>query len=249
VWVRGFVSPQALVLVNYNYSEVGMKKRKSFTLIELLVVVAIIAVLVAILLPGLHRARESARSLVCQNILKGFGLANEIYANESNDWYVPVKLQTGWVIWQANDLFRRNLSLAEDRSIYALPGMICPDAKLSFQNIDAQGRYSMQQSWGMNVTSWESVLMTADIAYRRSKISSPNRKALFMDAMDWWVLQWWSDAYLTEDIPNVMAAAYRHGSNTMNVGFFDGHAGPVFHQQASRIDNPNSDVLWNPCDE
>ena len=63
-------------------------KRKGFTLIELLVVVAIIAILAAMLLPALSRARERARQAVCIANLKQMGLACLLYANDNNE-YLP----------------------------------------------------------------------------------------------------------------------------------------------------------------
>ncbi len=59
-----------------------------FTLIELLVVVAIIAVLVAILLPGLQSAREAARKIVCGTHLQQTGLQVNYYAQD-NQGYLP----------------------------------------------------------------------------------------------------------------------------------------------------------------
>ena len=62
-----------------------MKRKAGFTLIELLVVVAIIALLIAILLPSLGRARESARRSTCAANLKAIGTSAATYAAENSD--------------------------------------------------------------------------------------------------------------------------------------------------------------------
>ena len=61
-----------------------MRKSSGFTLIELLVVIAIIAVLMAILMPALHRVREQGKRAVCLGNLKQFGLAWIMYADEND---------------------------------------------------------------------------------------------------------------------------------------------------------------------
>jgi len=58
---------------------------RGFTLIELLVVVAIIALLIAILLPALGRARDQGKDTVCRSNLHQFGLATFQYADDNSD--------------------------------------------------------------------------------------------------------------------------------------------------------------------
>src|SRR5690606_40682021 len=58
------------------------ERNTGFTLIEVLVVVAIIALLVAILLPSLARAREQARAAVCKTSMKQILTAKSIYVAE-----------------------------------------------------------------------------------------------------------------------------------------------------------------------
>ncbi len=65
------------------------KSREGFTLIELLIVVAIIAILAAMLLPALSKAREAARAVVCKNKLRQFGVWLAEYQDNNNDYLFP----------------------------------------------------------------------------------------------------------------------------------------------------------------
>jgi prepilin-type N-terminal cleavage/methylation domain-containing protein/prepilin-type processing-associated H-X9-DG protein len=63
--------------------------RRAFTLIELLVVIAILAILAALLLPVLSRAKQWAQGERCLNNGKQLMLATRLYAGENNDFYPP----------------------------------------------------------------------------------------------------------------------------------------------------------------
>ncbi len=64
-----------------------LNSKRGFTLIELLVVIAIIAILAAMLLPALSRAKAQADSAVCKNHLEQMGVALQLYLHDNQDGY------------------------------------------------------------------------------------------------------------------------------------------------------------------
>jgi prepilin-type N-terminal cleavage/methylation domain-containing protein len=103
--------------------------RRAFTLVELLVVVAIVALLAALLLPALARAKESGRTAVCANSARQLALAAMTYSLDFNNRLPPFR---EW-------LCRRNGDLTTGRLypyLGARGGYLCPTDRLEL----ARGR-------------------------------------------------------------------------------------------------------------
>ncbi|MEX0677116.1 MAG: DUF1559 domain-containing protein [Pirellulales bacterium] len=151
--------------------------RRAFTLVELLVVIAIVGVLVALLLPAVQAARESARRSQCQNNLKQIGLAVQNFEDSKGQFPPSFEIAPGTVLSGNNgswSIHGRILPYMEESAAYDLVnldiawdaqvGTGVPTMRVSFYQCPSEMNdtvrtksgdpYTYPLTYGFNLGTW-----------------------------------------------------------------------------------------------
>lgn len=175
-----------------------------FTLVELLIVISIIAILTAILLPALSKAKESVRQITCTNRIKQLGTAMLLYTNDYDGRFAPSYGAMGDVDISAPKLLFEYLGVPCNTGYTEwnkVKHLHCPSSsRLSIEAISLGNNYYLCDS------------------YKITQIKKSSLTVLFFDCSG---LGHYGNKLDTVEV--VSLAASRRHSNMANYGMLDNH--------------------------
>jgi prepilin-type processing-associated H-X9-DG protein/prepilin-type N-terminal cleavage/methylation domain-containing protein len=211
--------------------------KTSFTLIELLVVVAIIAVLLAMLLPSLNQAREQGRLVVCASNARQINFAFQNYSSESNGWLTPpityLKVQSvngGWGVSWSSGFLNVSKTVPNGKVFH------CPAHKPKFQTSEENLRsYALNgfitvDAWGQKwrrqdeVTNQVGGDIVGYMIENWAGVSAINGQNVDNEIGKWEEninYIWWLNNWFW------FHTSAHSGTSRVNMLFLDGHVAPV----------------------
>jgi len=220
----------------FEGSKHSQRNRHEFTLIELLVVIAIIAILAAMLLPVLSKARERSRAISCSSNMRQLGMAVMLYVDDNEQLFPVFSLAGATQRWCGNVSFAALLGGVADPSnsvswYIRWPEKVCCPGARGAKEAGIRAAYGMNfaalQEKAANATARYSAAQlhgTVNSCYQFIRIQQHSSKLMAVDSTSWYVQNQTMGNVVNQEEGRSenQKPILRHG-NRANILWFDGH--------------------------